>query len=99
MKIKASQDEGKAEKLLKEFGHKIDEFVVELKGFSEELVEEFNEKYEQLYHASEDLKEEISSKKRWEEVEERLKNAREELTKALKAATSKRKNKKSVWGL
>jgi len=81
-----NQDEGKAEKTFKNFGRKVDDFIVELNEAADKLKKEFDEKYEELKVSAEKLKKEAEDKERWKEVEQNLKKAGEELGNAFKAA-------------
>lgn len=85
-----TNEEGKAEKTFKNFGKKVDEFMVELNEAGQRLQKEFNEKFEDLKVSAEKLKKEAENKERWKEVEESLNKAGDELGKAFKAAFSKR---------
>lgn len=87
------QDEGKAEKVFKNFGKKVDNFLEELDEASERLQKEFQEKYNDLKKTAEKVKEETASKDRWKEVEDSLRKAGEELGKAFRTAFSKREEK------
>jgi len=86
-------DEGKAEKAFKNFGKKIDEFMVELNDAGDRLHKEFKEKLDDLKVSAEKLKKEAENKERWKEVEDNLKKASDELGKAFKAAFRKREEK------
>ena len=83
-------EEGKNEKTFKNFGKKVDDFMVELNEAGQKLQKEFHEKFEELKVSAEKLKKEAENKERWKEVEEGLKKAGDELGKAFKAAFSKR---------
>lgn len=85
-----TNDEGKAEKAFKNFGKKIDEFMVELNEAGDKLQKEFNEKLNELKVSAEKLKKEAENKERWKDVEENLKKAGDELSNAFKAAFRKR---------
>ena len=85
-----NDQEGKAERFLKDFGKKIDQFVVEAKDASTRVEADLKKKYEELKVSAEKLKKESKDKERWKEVEERLKKAGEELEKAAKAAFKKK---------
>jgi hypothetical protein len=89
-----TKDEGKAEKTFKNFGKKVDEFLAELGDAGEKLQKEFNQKYEELKVSAEKLRNESENKERWKEVEESLKKAGDELSKAFKAAFKKREEEK-----
>jgi hypothetical protein len=78
--------EGKGENFFKEFGKKIDQFIVEAKDASARLEVDLQKKYEELKQAAERLKSEAENKERWKEVETSLKKAGEELEKAFKSA-------------
>jgi hypothetical protein len=85
-------EEGKNEKTFKNFGKKVDDFMVELNEAGQKLQKEFNEKFEELKISAEKLKKEAENKERWKEVEESLKKAGDEFGKAFKAAFSKKDN-------
>ena len=85
-----TNDPGKAEKTFKNFGKKVDEFLAELSVAGDKLQKEFDTKFEELKVSAEKLKNESENKERWKEVEESLKKAGEELSRAFKAAFKKR---------
>jgi hypothetical protein len=85
-----TKDEGKSEKAFKNFGKKIDQFMVELNEAGDKMQKEFQEKYAELKTAAEKFKNKEENKERWREVEASLKKAGEELTKAFNAAFKKR---------
>ncbi len=85
-----TNEEGKAEKTFKNFGKRIDEFMVEFNEASQRLQKEFHEKFEDLKVSAEKLKKEAENKERWKEVEDSLKKAGDEVGKAFKAAFSKK---------
>jgi oligoendopeptidase F len=89
------EDSGKAEKLFKTFGKKVDQFMVELNEAGDRLSKEFEGRYEELKDSAEKLQKEAKNKERWKEVEQSLKKAGEELNRAVKAAFKKRDEKKS----
>lgn len=89
-----TNDQGKAEKTFKNFGKKVDEFMAELSEAGEKLQKEFNVKFEELKVSAEKLKNESENKERWKEVEESLRKAGDELSKAFKAAFKKREQEK-----
>lgn len=91
-------NEGRAEKAFKNFGKKVDEFLADLDDTGEKFQKEFNEKYEELKVSGEKLKKETENKERWKEVEESLKKAGDELSKAFKAAFKKRDEDKTNAG-
>lgn len=82
-------NDGKAEKLFKNFGKKVDKFLEELDEAGEKLNKEFEGKYDELKETAERLKKEAGNKERWNEVESRLKKAGQELERAFKAAFKK----------
>ena len=83
-------EEGKAEKVFKEFGKKLDKFLGEAKGAGARAEVDLKKKYEELKAAAEKLKAETKNKERWKEVEANLKKAGEELENAVKAAFKKK---------
>jgi phosphoglycerate-specific signal transduction histidine kinase len=85
-----TQQEGKAEKGFKNFGKKVDDFMLELNEAGEKLQKEFQQKYEELKVSAEKLKKEAENKERWKEVESSLKKAGDELANAFKAAFKKK---------
>ena len=87
------EDSGKAENLFKNFGKKIDQFMVELTEAGDRLGKEFEGRYEELKDSAEKLKKEAKNRERWKEVEESLKKAGDELNRAIKAAFKKRDEK------
>lgn len=87
-------NEGRAEKAFKNFGKKVDEFLADLDQSGERFQKEFNEKYEELKVSAEKLRKETENKERWKEVEESLKKAGDELSKAFRAAFKKREEDK-----
>lgn len=84
--------EGKAEKFFKEFGKKMDEFLVEVKDAGTRVETDMQQKYEELKVAAEKLKKEAENKERWKEVETSLKKAGAELENAFKSAFKKKEN-------
>ena len=85
-------EEGKAEKVFKEFGKKLDQFFVEAKDVSTRAEADMKKKFEELKASAEKLKSESQNKERWKEVEVSLKKAGEELENAVKAAFAKKKD-------
>lgn len=85
--------EGKSEKFFKEFGKKMDQFLVELKDAGDRAQGDFQKKFEELKKAGENLKKEAKNKERWKEVEASLKKAGSELENAFKAAFKKKPSK------
>ena len=84
--------EGKAEKFFKDFGKKMDQFLVELKDAGTRVEADMQSKYEELKVAAEKLKKEAENKERWKEVESSLKKAGSELENAFKTAFKKKEN-------
>jgi phosphoglycerate-specific signal transduction histidine kinase len=84
------KDEGKAEKIFRDFGKKLDQFYGEARQAGTRVESDLRKKYEELKASAEKLKGEAENKERWKEVEASLKKAGEELEKAAKAAFTKR---------
>lgn len=84
-----TNSEGKAENFFKDFGKKLDQFVVELKDAGSRAEVDMQKKYEELKQAAEKLKNDAENKERWKEVESSLKKAGEELNNAFKKAFKK----------
>ncbi len=87
-----TNQEGKAEKFFKDFGKKLDQFLVETKDASTRVESDLKKKYEELKVAGEKLKSDVENKERWKEVEASLKRAGEELEKAARAAFKKKES-------
>lgn len=87
------EDTGKAEKLFKNFGKKVDAFMAELNEAGGRLNKEFEGRFEELKDSAQKLKNEAQNKERWKEVEDSLKKVGEELNRAMKAAFKKREEK------
>ncbi len=85
--------EGKAEKFLKDFGKKLDAFYGEAKDASTRVEADLRKKYEELKVAADKIKADTKDKERWKEVEVSLKKAGEELENALRAAFKKKSEK------
>ncbi len=88
--MEKQEDSGKAEKLFKNFGKKVDAFMAELNEAGGRLNKEFESRYEELKDSAEKLKNEAKNKERWKEVEQSLKKAGDELNRAVKAAFKKK---------
>jgi hypothetical protein len=82
-------EEGTAEKFFKDFGKKLDSFLVEAKDAGSRVEADLKMKYEELKVSAEKLKNDVENKDRWKEVEVSLKKAGEELERAVKAAFKK----------
>jgi len=87
-----TNQEGKAEKFFKDFGKKMDQFLVELKDAGTRVEADMQSKYDELKVAAEKLKKEAENKERWKEVENSLKKAGTELENAFKTAFKKKEN-------
>jgi hypothetical protein len=87
-----TNEEGKAEKFFKDFGKKLDQFLVEVKDAGTRAESDMQQKYEELKVAAEKLKKEAENKERWKEVETSLKKAGAELENAFKSAFKKKEN-------
>jgi hypothetical protein len=87
-----TNQEGKAEKFFKEFGKKMDQFLVELKDAGTRAEKDMQQKYEELKVSAEKLRKEAENKERWKEVESSLKKAGSELENAFKSAFKKKEN-------
>ena len=77
------------EPLFENFGKKVDNFVGELGEATEKLKKEIKDKYEELKQAAEKMKSDPKNKEKWNEVEQSLKKAGEELKNAFEAAFRK----------
>ncbi|HZX73435.1 MAG TPA: hypothetical protein VFE57_03380 [Cyclobacteriaceae bacterium] len=84
------KEEGQAERFFKEFGKRVDLFVVDVKDASQRAEKDFQEKFEELKESAEKLKKEAQNKERWKEVEESLKRAGKEMESAFKSAFKKK---------
>ena len=78
------QSEGKAERLLKDFGKKVDGWIEEIKETAHEAEDKYADRIEELKKNGDKLKEEFDSfkerhKDSIEEVESKFKKAGEEL--------------------
>ena len=87
-----TNQEGKAEKFFKDFGKKLDQFLVELKDAGTRAEADMQTKYDELKVAAEKLKKEAENKDRWKEVESSLKKAGSELENAFKTEFKKKEN-------
>ena len=87
-------EEGKAEKSFKNFGKKVDGFVQEFQEAAGKLEKEFREKFEELKVSADKIKKEAENKERWQEVEQSLKKAGDEVANAFNAAFKKRDDSK-----
>ena len=86
--------DGKAEKFFKDFGKKVDQFILEAKDAGSRLEVDLQKKYDELKVTAEKLKGEAENKERWKEVEVSLKKAGDELSNAFKAAFKKKEEEK-----
>lgn len=87
-----TNQEGKAEKIFKEFGKKLDQFLAEVKDAGTRAEADMQQKYDELKTAAEKIKKEAENKERWKEVEASLKKAGAELENAFKSAFRKKEN-------
>ena len=87
-------NDGKAEKFFKDFGKKVDQFILEAKDAGSRLEVDLQKKYDELKVTAEKLKGEAENKERWKEVEVSLKKAGDELSNAFKAAFKKKEEEK-----
>ena len=85
-----TNQEGNAEKFFKDFGKKLDQFMVELKDAGNRVEIDLRKKYEELKVASEKLSQDAENKKRWEELQNGLKRAGKELEDTLKTVFKKK---------
>jgi len=85
-----TNEAGKAERFLKDFGKKLDSFFAEAKDASVRVEADLKKKYEELKDSADKIKSDPNNKERWKEVNESLKKAGEELEAAIKAAFKKR---------
>jgi hypothetical protein len=90
-----TNEQGKAEKSFSSFGKKVDVFVQEFQEAADKLEKEFREKYEELKVSADKIKKEAENRERWQEVEQSLKKASDEVANAFKAAFKKRDENKS----
>jgi len=84
-----SNQEGKAESFFKDFGKKIDQFLVEVKDASTRVEADLQKKFDELKVAGEKIRKEAENKERWKEVETNLKKAGDEFNNAFKSAFRK----------
>ena len=84
-----TNQQGKAESFFKDFGKKLDQFLVEAKDASVRVEADLQKKYEELKVAAEKISKDVDNKEKWKEVEASLKKAGEELNNALKSAFKK----------
>lgn len=85
-----TNDKGNAEKFFKDFGKKLDQFMVELKDASTRLEIDFRKKYEELKVAAEKISKEAGDKQKWKDIEADLKRAGKEMEDAFKSAFGKK---------
>ncbi len=91
--------EGKAEKMLKDFGKKIDKFLSELKGSSGNMKEEFDKRYEELKKSAGSLENEAKAFKdkhqdKLDDIEAGIEKAGKEIREAFKDTFGKKGAKK-----
>jgi hypothetical protein len=89
--MEPNQDQqGTAEKFFKDFGKKLDQFIIEVREAGTRVEADMQKKYEELKVAAEKFKNDAENKERWKEVEASLKKAAAELENALKSAFKKK---------
>lgn len=81
-----NNQEGNAEKFMKDFGKRLDQFMVELKEAGTRVGNEMESKVADLKDAGERLRKEVENKQKWAEVEASLKKASDALENAIKKA-------------
>jgi predicted nuclease with TOPRIM domain len=89
-----NNQQGNAEKFFKDFGKKLDQFMVELQDASNRMEIDLKKKFEELKTAGENLRKDASNKQRWKEVEDSLKKASKEMENAFRSAFKKQPGKK-----
>lgn len=85
--------EGKAEKMFKDLGKKIDKLIEELKVAKAQAGDEIDDRVEELKRNRDTLKDRFKDFReddRWSEVEKNLENAGKELKKAFKTTFAKK---------
>lgn len=83
-------EQGNAENFFKDFGKKLDQFMVELKDASNRLEIDFKKKYDELKEAADRLSKEAKDKQKWKDLENDLKRAGKEMENAFKEAFKKK---------
>ena len=88
--------EGTLEQLFKKFGHKLDQFIVELKGTKENASEEMDERFEELKRNFASLEDQVkdfkeNNKDNWQDVQSELNQAGQSLKQAFDSAFAKKK--------
>ena len=88
--------EGTLEQLFKKFGHKLDQFIVELKGTKENAGEEMDERFEELKRNFASLEDQVkdfkeNNKDKWQDVQSELNQAGQSLKQAFDSAFAKKK--------
>lgn len=87
-----NEQQGSAEKAFKNFGKRLDDFMVEVSEAKEHLQKELKSRFEELKESAEEIKKQAKDKERWKEVEASLKKAGEELNNAVKSAFKKKES-------
>ena len=85
-----TNEQGNAEKFFKDFGKKLDQFLIELKDASNRLEVDFKQKYDELKVAAEKLSKEVKNKEKWKDIEKDLKRAGKEMEEAFRTAFKKK---------
>lgn|GEM_PF-897254 len=88
--------EGKAEKILKKFGKRVDGMITELKDVTDNTGAEVKQRIDELSRNTDSLSEQFQSfkenhKEKWEDVQNELDRAAQELRKAFKSLFANRK--------
>ena len=89
---RAAPTTASAETFFKDFGKKLDQFVVEAKDASTRMEVDLKKKFEELKDSAEKIKNDADNKERWKEVQASLKKAGAELENAMKAAFKKKQS-------
>ena len=87
--------EGTLEQLFKKFGHKLDQFIVELKGTKENAGGEMDERFEELKRNFASLEDQVknfkeNNKDKWQDVQSELNQAGQNLKQAFDSAFTKK---------
>jgi len=93
--------EGKAEKLLKDLGRKIDKMLGDIDGSSGTVKEELNKRYEELKKSAHSLEDDLKNFKnkhqdKWDDLEAGIEKAGKEVKDAFSSAFGKKEDKTNV---
>ena len=91
--------EGKAEKMFKRLGKKIDELLSDVDKASDKAKEDYADRFEELKRNKESLKKEFgefreNNKDRWDEIENGIERAGSEIKEAFSKAFKKKEDTK-----